>query len=177
MGTAEPLGPTLPGLSSLRFYSLSRDGDSGTTASSGRPARTAWFLFAVARWGQRNTTPWHTGLGLVFLFAVARWGQRNSSDQKPRKETPWTVSIRCREMGQRNSTMRATLPSRMPRFLFAVARWGQRNPSRLLVGPHRHRFLFAVARWGQRNTGRRDGRGLNMSFYSLSRDGDSGTRP
>ena len=145
---------------------------------------------------------WTKGVEVMFLFAVARWGQRNSSPSAAASPGGRSVSIRCREMGtaelqqlrlvchrlnrflfavarwgQRNQPTLFRVVPQPSRFLFAVARWGQRNPSRLLVGPHRHRFLFAVARWGQRNTGRRDGRGLNMSFYSLSRDGDSGTRP
>ena len=37
------------------------------------------FLFAVARWGQRNAGAGHVAAPHVgvFLFAVARWGQRN----------------------------------------------------------------------------------------------------
>ena len=62
---------------------------------------TAWFLFAVARWGQRNSRLDRRGQPAeLFLFAVARWGQRNN-DQ--------------RALVERGG------------FLFAVARWGQRN--------------------------------------------------
>ena len=39
----------------VRFYSLSRDGDSGTSASQPLACGTTGFLFAAARWGQRNT--------------------------------------------------------------------------------------------------------------------------
>ncbi len=55
MGTAElPVLVIGDGYEARCFYSLSRDGDSGTAGAD--PARTvlAAFLFAVARWGQRN---------------------------------------------------------------------------------------------------------------------------
>jgi len=38
-------------------------------------------------------------------------------------------------------------------------------------------FLFAVARWGQRNLAHRKTNAALAGFYSLSRDGDSGTLP
>ena len=62
-------------------------------------------------------------------------------------------------------------------FLFAVARWGQRNPT-MNADITPAKFLFAVARWGQRNAQCvAFVRHMVKSFYSLSRDGDSGTLP
>ena len=62
------------------------------------------------------------------------------------------VSIRCREMGTAELAVQDAKISAQ-KFLFAVARWGQRN-------------LTAKPKAGYELT----------SFYSLSRDGDSGTR-
>ena len=73
--------------------------------------------------------------------------------------------------------------------LLAVARGGQRNLADCALKPATlaEALLFAVARWGQRNCSyqvRRPKRNLIVSrhpatlgFYSLSRDGDSGTMP
>ena len=56
MGTAEHMMPCGSVAQRSGFYSLSRDGDSGTWVC--RPfAEPPVFLFAVARWGQRN---WRT---------------------------------------------------------------------------------------------------------------------
>ena len=55
MGTAELNNVGVvekPSLTS--FYSLSRDGDSGTGPSATSSPSASSFLFAVARWGQRN---------------------------------------------------------------------------------------------------------------------------
>jgi len=160
------------------FYSLSRDGDSGTQQrGSGRKAVADQFLFAVARWGQRNRPERHVVAVSVFvsircremgtaeqqrrsgphpddqfLFAVARWGQRNRGRWR-HVGSGSRVSIRCREMGTAELGTTRILIRRSGGFLFAVARWGQRN-SRIVV---EHRILG--------------------SFYSLSRDGDSGTLP
>ena len=137
--------------SSPNFYSLSRDGDSGTvlTKSAAR-ASTNSFLSVVATWGQRNRHVLTvTIIAPKFVFAVARWGQRNSSppDSSSGTGSPCFYSLsRDGDSG--------TLP-RLPRqrltpFLFAVARWGQRNaPGKR--AQLRDWFLFAVARWGQRN--------------------------
>ena len=77
MGTAEPeLGASVHYYAGARFYSLSRDGDSGT-AGTGE----------------------ETHFRFMFLFAVARWGQRNGRRRPPRVRRPRRVSIRCREMG------------------------------------------------------------------------------
>ena len=156
------------------FYSLSRDGDSGTHDAVRVSRTTVRFLFAVARWGQRNvgmpSVRRATSVSIrcremgtaelayivsailykTFLFAVARWGQRNCTGGK-------ATRLRFR-------------------FLFAVARWGQRNASTTPCGwVSSVPFLFAVARWGQRNEQDGQGDGQPRGFYSLSRDGDSGT--
>jgi len=135
-----------------RFYSLSRDGDSGTAAAIALLVGfIAVFLFAVARWGQRNGLGLGlgAGLGLGFLFAVARWGQRNRADLRKWGLDP--VSIRCREMGTAELRCLA-ISSKNGTFLFAVARWGQRNKTMTtMLVIDTTKFLFAVARWGQRN--------------------------
>ena len=57
MGTAERRDLRPPARRVHRFYSLSRDGDSGTRPRRKQTMKTTLFLFAVARWGQRNPTP------------------------------------------------------------------------------------------------------------------------
>ena len=115
----------------------------------------------------------------MFLFAVARWGQRNSSPSAAASPGGRSVSIRCREMGTAELQQLRLVCHRLNRFLFAVARWGQRNqPTLFRVVPQPSRFLFAVARWGQRNPGPVTPPPVTNPpprFYSLSRDGDSGT--
>ena len=136
----------------------------------------------------------------VFLFAVARWGQRNCRRCSTLTDSQLRVSIRCREMGTAEHLAKWKEVRR--EFLFAVARWGQRNGRPVRDRHHLcgfyslsrdgdsgtlallrrvcqlEVFLFAVARWGQRNRTRisRALRGADPRFYSLSRDGDSGTR-
>ena len=159
------------------------------------------FLFAVARWGQRNSATVRAwGSATVFLFAGARWGQRNSFS--PQLHLDRQVSIRCREMGTAEHVVLMMMATVVVAFLFAVARWGQRNTQTMIATAIKRAFLFAVARWGQRNSimnlgdrelfaqflfavarwGRRNcrcdrhGGVLDRRFYSLSRDGDSGTR-
>ena len=93
------------------------------------------FLFAVARWGQRNER--HQGQrdlhGERFLFAVARWGQRNWRVQTSSSSRRGPVSIRCREMGTAELPGELQLIQAWAWFLFAVARWGQRNAARELT--------------------------------------------
>ena len=127
MGTAE-LGAVTGIDDPLRFYSLPRDGDSGTKRALASIRGGLEFLFAVARWGQRNAymVMGDDDLPRMFLFAVARGGQRNAAGGR-------------------------TTDDLLVVFLFAVARWGQRNLPTWTVG----------RRW--------------LRFYSLSRDGDSGT--
>ena len=152
MGTAEHVERHRVGSRHPGFYSLSRDGDSGTRGLDHRRASRGKFLFAVARWGQRN--PWASATAevvtAVFLFAVARWGQRNTEAIGDRFCT--SVSIRCREMGTAEPNEGHLFADGATTFLFAVARWGQRNTV------NDNRFSFEIS-----------------SFYSLSRDGDSGT--
>ena len=181
--------------------SLSRDGDNGTSDLFNRWREACSFLFAVAKGGQRNTKEKiATAIELAFLFAVARWGQRNLTFVEMQPDytflftvarwgqrnllgeamaTPMLVSIRCREMGTAEPGL-SSLEDSPPKtcFLFAVARWGQRNSSGwadvILRNPAG--FLFAVARWGQRNPGSGTVKAWpDQGFYSLSRDGDSGT--
>ena len=84
-----------------------------------------------------------------FLFAVAKGGQRNTKEKI-------ATAIELA-------------------FLFAVARWGQRNLTFVEMQPD-YTFLFTVARWGQRNPGSGTVKAWpDQGFYSLSRDGDSGT--
>ena len=80
MGTAErpPVHSILPS-SPSGFYSLSRDGDSGThwyTLDAGKTAPRVSIrcreMGTAERWD--GDAVW---VGEEFLFAVARWGQRN----------------------------------------------------------------------------------------------------
>ena len=166
----------IPG--ATRFYSLSRDGDSGTPGSSPRKTPTLpAFLFAVARWGQRKGAVGYGGYLYArrFLFAVARWGQRNYSRLLPGFDDAAGFLFAVARWGQRNTFIFGLLLGEM--FLFAVARWGQRNDlRRSRRAATRGGFLFAVARWGQRNPAGTTDRHVGTRFYSLSRDGDSGTR-
>ena len=111
----------------------------------------AVFLFAVSRWVQRNArTSSHGELASrLFLFAVSRWVQRNVAVHlwRPRR---LLVSIRCLAMG--TAELR-TMPWHVARY----------------------RFLFAVSRWVQRNSRRQSAHRPPTCFYSLSRDGYSGT--
>ena len=86
----------------------------------------------------------------LFLFAVARWGQRNPAATTT--TTPDPVSIRCREMG-------------------TAERARQASPAEGLVSIRCREMGTAELR--VRCAERAD----VESFYSLSRDGDSGTRP
>ena len=126
MGTAEPWGPSFspPVPVSIRC----REMGTAEPVIAHTPCQPlAKFLFAVARWGQRNRTRWTvksgrdssfyslsrdgdsgTPTGLtgevrmtsdMFLFAVARWGQRNKHSQQFQDAKRDEVSIRCREMG------------------------------------------------------------------------------
>ena len=64
----------------------------------------------------------------MFLFAVARWGQRNLTNDQLTIDSFIEVSIRCREMGTaEHDERRYVTPEDLYTFLFAVARWGQRN--------------------------------------------------
>ena len=99
MGTAERIG-ALHATADLRscFYSLSRDGDSGTPSPLVAGSRKSFY--SLSRDGDSGTD---IGVGsghgsARFLFAVARWGQRNGSTARSRVR-PSPVSIRCREMG------------------------------------------------------------------------------
>ena len=192
MGTAER-SPSRPGGRRGRAVSI-RCREMGTT----EPTRNGLsgsmvlspFLFAVARWGQRN----HAAMAddatpVVFLFAVARWGQRNAPACTSREGNG--VSIRCREMGTaERPPATSTARQHCRAFLFAVARWGQRNwhvlhvrsdPRRVSIrcremgtaepaprGARARcagRFLFAVARWGQRNLHDRGCVGIRRAWF------------
>jgi len=139
----------------------------------------AKFLFAVARWGQRNRTRWTvksgrdssfyslsrdgdsgTPTGLtgevrmtsdMFLFAVARWGQRNKHSQQFQDAKRDEVSIRCREMGTAEPVPRERDPA-ASRVSIRCREMGTAE----LLHPH------TPPTW-------------QTGFYSLSRDGDSGT--
>ena len=151
MGTAEHGDPepgewrVLPG-----FYSLSRDGDSGTPrdgldVADGRVSiRCREMGTAEPREIEAEMTPDQSG-----FYSLSRDGDSGTGQvcQHPRRH----VSIRCREMGTAEHR-----PGRDERpvheFLFAVARWGQRNDLRIESDTVADQaFLFAVARWGQRN--------------------------
>ena len=81
-----------------------------------------------------------------FLFAVARWGQRNDAGGVTWLTT-YQVSIRCREMGT-----------------------AERPSSFLAAG------FYSLSRDGDSGTGLATAPDVWLSgFYSLSRDGDSGT--
>ena len=152
MGTAEQAVAHQPP-PARRFYSLSRDGDSGTRPMWCQDGSRQGFLFAVARWGQRNTAAIAatTAFAVAFLFAVARWGQRNPRAQARGDRVRPRVSIRCREMGTAE----------------------QSNPlvsARLWLVSIRCREMGTAERFSSRG-----GRRRRWRFYSLSRDGDSGT--
>ena len=137
---------------SSSFYSLSRDGDSGTRKANKMSFTPNAGFYSLSRDGDSGTArPRHRGRvrGPVFLFAVARWGQRNRWG-RPCPDCPRCVSIRCREMGT----------AELPRV--AVGR-----PGRL--------GFYSLSRDGDSGTRRRGTPASAWCFYSLSRDGDSGT--
>ncbi len=113
------------------------------------------FLFAVARWGQRNRKRRNSGSHLgtcEFLPAVARW-DRNGTRVTLRSDVGPVTSrrlIRCREMGTAEHDD-GGLRRGLGLFLFAVARWGQRNLEATYARTLDAVFLFGLARWGQRN--------------------------
>ena len=115
----------------------------------------SWFLFAVARWGQRN--------GIRLHDCNCNGG----------------VSIRCREMGTAEHDHCAA-DDHCAAFLFAVARWGQRNRQGELV-QDRDRVSIRCREMGTAEPrptcpmGSQPIWQTSSSFYSLSRDGDSGT--
>ena len=131
------------------------------------------FLFAVARWGQRNQARSARSSSVTwFLFAVARWGQRNTMRKRFRRAC--LVSIRCREMGTAEPGRGARPPSgrgvsircremgtaehdikdSLYDDLKVSIRCREMGTAELFFQtlPSSFRaFLFAVARWGQRN--------------------------
>ena len=95
-GTSPPASP----VRRMCFYSLSRDGDSGTAGCRVLPTSVGLARVSI-RCREMGTAerlaPALRGEALVFLFAVARWGQRNMAVLAMREDG--AVSIRCREMG------------------------------------------------------------------------------
>ena len=118
------------------FYSLSRDGDSGTLSSLA--SSSARCFYSLSRDGDSGTT--FVVLGVLLLaagfYSLSRDG--DSGTRRERLTGTWArVSIRCREMGtaEHVGNVRPDLKDefRCP-FLFAVARWGQRNHQ--AIRPH-----------------------------------------
>ena len=178
MGTAEPWGPSFspPVPVSIRC----REMGTAEPVIAHTPCQPlAKFLFAVARWGQRNRTRWTVKSGRdssfyslsrdgdsgkptgltgevrmtsdMFLFAVARWGQRNKHSQQFQDAKRDEVSIRCREMGTAEPVPRERDPA-ASRVSIRCREMGTAE----LLHPH------TPPTW-------------QTGFYSLSRDGDSGT--
>jgi len=152
MGKAEPGRAAATRREAARFYSLSRDGDSGTCCPRrSHPPRMECF-YSLSRDGDSGTRA-------VILTAELA-----------------AVSIRCREMGTAERVLQPRR-ARLDSGFYSLSRDGdsgtRRSRAGRVAGPAG--FLFAVARWGQRNTARWLGCGRRPSFYSLSRDGDSGT--
>ena len=87
----------------------------------------------------------------MFLFAVARWGQRNKHSQQFQDAKRDEVSIRCREMGTAEPVPRERDPA-ASRVSIRCREMGTAE----LLHPH------TPPTW-------------QTGFYSLSRDGDSGT--
>ena len=97
MGTAE-LGAVTGIDDPLRFYSLPRDGDSGTKRALASIRGGLEFLFAVARWGQRNAYMVMGDDGIVRFYSLSRDGD-SGTRRRTRLDVVARVSIRCREMG------------------------------------------------------------------------------
>ncbi len=198
MGTAEHMAPCRR--LDRSFYSLSRDGDSGN-ASALRVRGDVVFLFAVARWGQRNgarveprtarfyslsrdgdsgtsaTRPRCSRMN-KFLFAVARWGQRNDNADQGNPDA--SVSIRCREMGTaERSNLRPPVIRAHRSVSIRCREMGTAEQD--LAATHVNAWalvgFYSLSRDGDSGTGTGapSGRRGLRSFYSLSRDGDSGT--
>ena len=131
MGTAELLAfsGSLPWGEEC-FYSLSRDGDSGTATAAAGMSSTQSVSIRCREMGTAEP---------------ANAVQSGTATKQ--------VSIRCREMGTAEPRTGHPAPGYQPAapFLFAVARWGQRNDQLNDLVHEPDQFLFAVARWGQRN--------------------------
>ena len=183
-----------------RFYSLSRDGDSGTAARGTRP-RTASFYSPAPRGGSGTSTRrgarqgqegrassrclWLVTAELVHHpgaphgLAVASIRCREMGDSGTREQDHGgcgcgqRVSIRCRELGTAEHESQSAKVV-VAVLLFAVARWGQRNHDHPPSG-NDPRVSIRCREMGQRNTPRPGWHRFHR-FYSLSRDGDSGTR-
>ena len=153
MGTAEPARRSTGcrRMSTSRFYSLSRDGDSGTSGATWTAPR-AQFLFAVARWGQRNRHGIRHGRRSYVSIRCREMGTAEHHGEAAHRDGQ-IVSIRCREMGT------------------AELRTGSRQRGRLPC-------FYSLSRDGDSGTSMQHSPRLTLSgFYSLSRDGDSGTLP
>ena len=140
-----------------RFYSLSRDGDSGTEV----------FGYLQQEWDVS-----------IRCREMGTAEQDNDNDARHRHHQ---VSIRCREMGTAEPTVTVIMyvDGVQVEFLFAVARWGQRNHTAGTTKPSTTSRFYSLSRDGDSGTaptGQRQRAG-STRFYSLSRDGDSGTLP
>ena len=130
------------------FYSLSRDGYSGTSPSHFGPSALRGF------------------------YSLSRDGYSGTRSGRSRR-SPLAVSIRCLAMGtaERAHRPQGEMGRRVSIRCLAMGTAEQRSTS---SGRRSAEFLFAVSRWVQRNSGITAGT-HDPSFYSLSRDGYSGT--
>ena len=88
------------------------------------------FLFAVARWGQRNLLATRMSQPLRFVASIRCRETGTAERASHADDVPHRISIRCREMGTAELKAELTLRGLTVALLFAVARWGQRNSSR-----------------------------------------------
>ena len=113
----------------------------------------------------------------MFLFAVARWGQRNGHPQQALQDSTAVRFYSLSRDGDSGTGTYCTCEATLAAFLFAVARWGQRNPHPV---EHEHAApggFYSPSRDGDSGTYTTAGAWgyVGHGFYSLSRDGDSGT--
>ena len=176
MGTAEPGEPaTEYDARHDGFYSLSRDGDSGTVES--------WwnigFWEVSIRCREMGTAEHYLqqaqDAGCRSLYSLSRDGDSGTVGSCGYTEKRPRVSIRCREMG----TAELEVLEGVLAVCHVSIRCREMGTAELAVQDAKisaQKFLFAVARWGQRNLTAKPKAGYELtSFYSLSRDGDSGT--
>ena len=132
MGTAEPVSRRNdpPGLHQVSIRCREMGTAEPVPGGQAKPGKTPVSIRCREMGTAEPFSPTAVGSGWVFLFAVARWGQRNPADGRVAGRAR-LVSIRCREMGTAElapETMAALGRNVITgEFLFAVARWGQRN--------------------------------------------------